>query len=68
MHYNITQENSQDISCNDCFPIICQHGNDKKVLHLTNDGEEQHFEDYIEDNEILTTMQDMADCFKLGKQ
>ena len=55
------------ISRNDFFPIICQHGNDRQILHLKNDGDEQHIEDYIEDNEVLATKQDMADSFKLGK-
>ena len=67
MHYTIKHEDSQDISCNDFFPIICQHGNDRQILHLKNDGDEQHIENYIEDNEFLATMQDMTDCFKLGK-
>ena len=67
MHYTIKHEDSQEISCNDFFPIICEHGNDRKILHLKNDGEEQHFEPNMEDNEVLTTMQDMADCFKLGE-
>ena len=67
MHYTIKHEDSQDISCNDFFPIICQHGNDRQILHLKNDGDEQYIEDYIEDNEVLATMQDMTDCFKLGK-
>ena len=67
MHYTIKHEDSQDISCNDFFPIICQHGNDRQILHLKNDGDEQYIEDYFEDNEVLATMQDMTDCFKLGK-
>ena len=67
MHYTINHEDSQDISCNDFFPIICQHGNDRQILHLKNDGDEQYIEDYFEDNEVLATMQDMTDCFKLGK-
>ena len=67
MHYTIKHEDSQDISCNDFFPIICQHGNDRQILHLENDGDEQYIEDYIEDNEVLATMQNMTDCFILGK-
>ena len=56
MHYTIKHEDSQYISCNDFFPIICQHGNDRQILHLKNDGDEQHIEDYIDDNEVLATM------------
>ena len=41
--------------------------NDRQILHLKNDGDEQYIEDYFEDNEVLATIQDMADCFKLGK-
>ena len=36
-------------------------------LRLKNDRNEHHVEDYLEDNEVLATMQDMTDCFKLGK-
>ena len=39
----------------------------RKTLRLKNDGNEHHVEDYLEDNEILATMQDITDCFKLGK-
>ena len=67
MGYTIKNEDSQDISCNDFFPIICQHGNDRQSPHLKNDGDEQYIEDYIEDNEVLATMQDMTNCFKLEK-
>ena len=66
-HYTFRHEGSQDISCNEFFPMNCQHGNDRQILHLKNDGDEQYIEDYIEDSEVLATMQDMTDCFKLGK-
>ena len=39
----------------------------RKTLRLKNDGKEPHVEDYLEDNEVLATMQDMTECFKLGK-
>ena len=39
----------------------------RKTLRIKNDGDEHHVEDHLEDNEILATMQDMTDCFKLGK-
>ena len=39
----------------------------RERLGLKNDGNEHHVEDYLEDNEVLATMQDMTDCFKLGK-
>ena len=67
IHYTIKHEDSQEISCNDFFLITCQHGNARQVLHLKNVGNEQHIESYMEDNDVLVTMQDMADCFKLGK-
>ena len=47
--------------------MICQQGNARKTLRLEYDGNEHHVEDYLEDNEVLATMQDMTDCFKLGK-
>ena len=67
IHYTIKHEDKQNASYNDFYPIICQQGNLKKTLRLKNDGNENHVEDYLEDNEVLATMQDMTDCFKLGK-
>ena len=48
-------------------PIICQQGYTRKTQRTKDDGNEHHVEDYVEDNEVLATMQDMTDCFKLGK-
>ena len=67
VHYTIKHEEEQNASYNDFYPIICQQGNTRKTLRLENDGNEHHVEDYLEDNEVLATMQDMTDCFKLGK-
>ena len=65
--YKIKHEGEQTASYNDFYSIICQQGNTRKNLRLKNNGNEHHFEDYLEDNEVLATMQDMTDCFKLGK-
>ena len=67
VHYTIKHEDEQTASYNDFYPIICRQGNTRKTLSLKNDGNEHHFEDYLDDNEVLATMQDMTDCFKLGK-
>ena len=67
VHYTIKQEEEQNASHNDFYPIICQQGNTRKTFRLQNDGNEHHVEDYLEDNEVLATMQDMTGCFKLGK-
>ena len=67
VHYTIKHEDEQNASYNDFYPIICQQGNTRKTLRLKNDGNEHHVEDYLEDNEVLATMQDMTDCFRLGK-
>ena len=67
VHYTIKHEDEQTASYNDFYPIFCQQGNTRKTLRLKNDGNEHHVEDYLEDNEVLATMQDMTDCFKLGK-
>ena len=67
VHYTIKHEEEQNASHNDFYPINCQQGNTRKTLRLKNDGNEHHIEDYLEDNEVLATMQDMTDCFKLGK-
>ena len=58
---------NKNATCNHFYPIICQQGITKKTLRLKNDENEHHVGDYLEDNEILATMQDMTDCFKLGK-
>ena len=67
VHYTIKHEDEQNASYNDFYPIICQQGYTRKTLGLKNDGSEHHIEDYLGDNEVLATMQDMTDCFKLGK-
>ena len=67
VHYTIKHEDEQNAFYNNFYPCICQQGNTRKTLRLKNDGNEHHVEDYLEDNEILATMQDMTDCFKLGK-
>ena len=63
VHYTIKHEDEQSASYNNFYPIICQQGNRIKTLRLKNDGNEHHVEDYLEDNEILATMQDLTDCF-----
>ena len=67
VHYTIKHEDEQNTSYNDFYPIICQQGNTRKTLRLKNDGNEHHVEDYLEDNEVLATMQDITDCYKPGK-
>ena len=39
----------------------------KATREKLSDSKTTHVEDYLEDKEILATMQDMTDCFKLGK-
>ena len=67
VHYTFKHEDEQNASHNDIYPIICQQDNTRKTLRLKNDGNEHHVEDCLEDNEVLATMQDVTDCFKLGK-
>ena len=67
VHYTIKHEEERNASHEDFYPIICQQGNARKTLRLKNDGNEQHVEDYLEEIEVLATMQDITDCFKLGK-
>ena len=67
VHYTIKHEEEQYASYNDFYLIICQQSNTRKTLGLKNDGNEHHVDDYLENNEILATMQGMTDCFKLGK-
>ena len=67
VHYTIKHEEEQNATYNDFYPITWQQGNTRKTLRLKIDGNEHHVEDYLEDNEVLATMQDITDCFKLGK-
>ena len=57
----IKHEKEQNASNNDFYPIICQQGNTRKTLRLKREGNEHHVENYIEDNEVLATMQKMTD-------
>ena len=65
VHYTIKHEEEQNASYNDFYPIICQQPKMTKTLRLKNDGNEHHVEDYLADNEVPATMQNMTDCFKL---
>ena len=67
VHYTIKHEDEQIASYNDFCPIICQKGSTRKILRPKNDGNEHHVEDYLEDNEVLATMQDVSDCCNFGK-
>ena len=67
VQYTIKHEEEQNASYNNFYPIICQQSNTRKTLRLKKDGNEHHVEDYLEDKKVLANMQDMTDCFKLGK-
>ena len=67
MHYSFKHEEDQNASYNNFYPIICQQSETRRSLRLGNDGKEHHVEGHLEDNEVPATMQDMTDCFKLGK-
>ena len=67
VHYTIKHEDEQNASYNDFYPIICQQGNTRETLRLKNDGNEQHVQENFEDNEVLATMQEMTDCFRLKR-
>ena len=60
-------EDEQNASYNNFYPIIRQQSKMSQTLRLKNDGNEHHVKDYLEDNEVLATMQDMTDCLELGK-
>ena len=67
MHYTIKHEDEQNSSYNDFYSIICQQGNTRKTLRHKNDGNEYHVENYLGNNEVLATMPELTDCFKLGR-
>ena len=66
-HYTIKHEDEQNASFINFYPIICHQGNTRKTLRPENDGNELYVEDYHEDNDVLATIQDITDCFKLWK-
>ena len=67
MHNTIEHEDEHNASYNDFYPITCRQGNTRKTFRLKNDGNEHQAENYHKDNEILATIQELYDCFKLGK-
>ena len=67
IHYAIEHNDDGHCSSNDFFPILCQKGKDQRLLHLKNDGEEHEVEHYENQQTVMATRQDIADCFKLGK-
>ena len=67
VHYTIKYEDEHSASYKEFYFTICQKGHTWKTLGLKNDRNEHHVEDYHDYIEILATMQDMTDCFKLGK-
>ena len=64
--YQIQHDDNLNDTCNDFYPIHCQHGNDNKVLRWHNDGE--NFMLNSLSNEFpSTTIHSTTDCFRLGK-
>ena len=48
-------------------PSFANKANTRKTLSFEKEGNQHQYERYHEDNEILLTMQDMTECFNLGK-
>ena len=67
VHYTIEHNDDGQCGSNDFFPILCQKGKSQRLLHLENDGEEHEVEHYENQQTVMATRQDIADCFKLGK-
>ena len=44
MHYTIKDEDDQDASYNDSYPIICEQCNTRNTLRPKNDGHKYHVE------------------------
>ena len=64
--YRIQHDDNPNDTCNDFYPIHCQHRNDNKVLRFHNDGE--NFTLNSLSNEFpKTTIQSATDCFRLGR-
>ena len=64
--HRIQHDDNLSDTCNNFYPIHCQHRNDNKVLWLHNDG--KHFTLNSLSNEFpTTTIHSATDCFGLGK-
>ena len=64
--YRIRHDDKPNDTCNDFYPIHCQHRNDNKILRLHNDAE--NFTLNSLNNEFpITTIHLATDCFRLGR-
>ena len=64
--YQSQHDDNLNNTCNDFYPIHCQHGNDNKVLRLHNDG--GNFTLNSLSNDFPSTrIQSATDCFRQGK-
>ena len=66
LQYAIEQNDDGQCGSNYFFPILCRKGKDQRLLHLKNDGEELELEHYENQQTVMATRKDIADCFKLG--
>ena len=64
--YRIQHDDNPNDTCNDFYPIHCQHANDNKVLRLHNDGENFTLNS-LSNGFASTTIQSANDCFRIGK-
>ena len=64
--YRIQQDDNPNDTCNNFYPVLCQQGNDNKILRLHNDGETFTLNS-LSNNFPATTVQSATDCFLLGR-
>ena len=64
--YRIQHDDNPSDTCNDFYPILCQQGNDNKVLRLHNDGENFTLNS-LSNKFLSTTRHSATNCFRLGK-
>ena len=64
--YQIQHEDNLNDTCNDFYPIKYKRGNEKNILSIQKDGEDFTVSSML-DNFPITSIQQVLDCFRMGK-
>ena len=67
VHYKTNHEENEETTKNDFYSILYEKGNERKILHLQNDGNTSTVNNLHEDPEI-TNIESAQDCFEAGKE
>ena len=67
VHYKIKHEENNETSKNDFYPILYEKGEERKILHLQNDG--NHFTvNNVYEEPNLPKIESAQNCFEAGKK